>query len=140
MTLLSSARLIPVQQENLGMFWPEVRGWVSQAADVTKVKTADDWLDDIDRKKAQLWVISRDGHAVGAIVTEVYETAAGLTVGLPIAAGEMCDVETTLATIEAWAKEVGAVRLEGCGRPGWERALAPLGWSKIATTIEKVLA
>jgi hypothetical protein len=137
MTLLSSASLIPVKAENADHFWPEVEDMVRSAADMTGVKEHSEWLKGIKAREAQLWVITDGIAATGVIITDIYETAKGKTVGIPIAAGEIKDVANVLLVIEHWAREVGAVRLEGCGRAGWERALKPFGWSKLATVVEK---
>ncbi len=139
MTRLSSVSLIPVKSENLPAFWPEVEDWVQDAADVTGVRTAKQWREKIAERDAQLWVVTDGVAATGVIITEIYDTAAGLTIGMPICGGDIKDVASVLLVIEVWAKELGAVRLEGCGRPGWEKALKPFGWSKLATVVEKVL-
>lgn len=88
----------------------------------------------------QLWVIKDGEQVTGAIVTEIYPTAAGLTCALPVVGGVMGDgVMEAMSRIESWAREQGCVRLRGEGRAGWERALKPYGWSKKTTVIEKQL-
>lgn len=136
------AYLEGVLADYLNMYWPHVKGWVAEAVrDSASAHKAEDIYREIAERKMQLWVIwARDDRPTGVIVTEVYDTAAGMTCALPIAGGELMNESLdVLQTIERWAREQGCVRLRGEGRAGWERALKPLGWRKITTQVEKRL-
>ena len=58
-------------------------------------------------------------------VAEVIQYPRSMTVRVPIIGGAgMNDwLERFLAFIEQWAREIGADRIEGCGRAGWTRVL-----------------
>lgn len=88
----------------------------------------------------QVWAVRQDGRTRGVVCTEVYDTAAGLTCAIPVVAGEGFDEWWPLIrVIEAWARERGCVRLEGVGRPGWDRKLRHDGWRRVAVNCAKDL-
>lgn len=49
-------------------------------------------------------------------------------------------VEEMLGTIEAWAKSLGARRLEEVGRKGWAKVGHRCGWHEAATVMAKDIA
>lgn len=131
-----------VLAENVDLYWPHIRAWVAASVrDSASAHKAEDIYREIAQRRMQLWVIwAANCRITGVIVTEVYDTAAGMTCALPVAGGEMMQESLpVLKIIEKWAKEQGCVRLRGEGRAGWERALKPLGWRKITTQMEKLL-
>lgn len=77
----------------------------------------------------------------GVVISEVYGHPHGLTVALPVSAGEsIADaVDPLLSTIEFGARDIGAKRLEGNGRFGWTKVLKAHGWKPIRVTIAKEL-
>jgi hypothetical protein len=88
----------------------------------------------------QLWAVRQDGRTRGVVCTEVYDTASGKTCAIPVVAGEGFDEWWSLIrVIEAWARERGCVRLEGVGRPGWDRKLRHDGWRRVAVNCAKDL-
>ena len=88
----------------------------------------------------QLWAVRQDGRTRGVVCTEVYDTASGKTCAIPVVAGEGFDEWWSLIrVIEAWARECGCVRLEGVGRPGWDRKLRHDGWRRVAVNCAKDL-
>lgn len=136
------AHLEGVLAKDLDLYWPYVWGWVREAlVDNANAHTHEDIYREIAERKMQLWVIwAVKERPTGVLVTEVYDTAAGMTCAIPIVGAEMMDESLdVLETIEKWAREQGCVRLRGEGRAGWERALKPLGWRKITTQVEKRL-
>lgn len=137
MTRSSSAKLLGVPSSDLWYFWPQVEPMITAAV----AESANRWttLEVLERLLArdmQLWVVIADKNLVGVVVTEIYPTAAGKTCALPIVGGEILPHLELLGVIKAWADEAGCVRLEGMGRPGWERAVKKLGWRKIMTVYE----
>jgi len=70
-----------------------------------------------------------DGKITGVVISEVYDHADGKTVALPVTAGKGMAraIEPLLSTIEFWARDIGAKRLEGHGRLGWAEVLKPYG-------------
>lgn len=133
-------RIEGVWHEHLNLYWPVVRDWIDEAVRyAANCWTVDDVLRDLKARKMQLWVVWTD-KPVCALVTEVYDTAAGTTCAIPIVGGELAlECLDLLSVIEQWAKEQGCVRLRGEGRRGWERALKAHGWQPITTQVEKRL-
>jgi hypothetical protein len=124
------------------MYWPHVEHWVASAVyDAANPWTSKDVLARILDRHMQLWVAWVDEKISGVFVTEIYDTARGMTCAIPVVGGEGLGKESldVLDTIEAWAKEQGCVRLRGEGRTGWSRALKPKGWVKLTEQVEKVL-
>lgn len=137
MTLLSSAKLIGVPSTDLWYYWPQVEPMITAAV----AESANRWttlevLARLVSRDMQMWVVIEGQRLVGVVVTEIYPTAAGKTCALPIVGGEILPHLELLSVIKAWSDEAGCVRLEGMGRPGWERALRKLGWRKIMTVYE----
>lgn len=127
--------------EHVSLYWPHVEGWVASSVhDAANPWTANDVLARILDRHMQLWVIWTNGTITGVLVTEVYDTARGMTCAIPVAGGGALNTSLdVLDTIEAWAKEQGCVRLRGEGRSGWSRALKPKGWVKLTEQVEKVI-
>lgn len=140
-TASSSARLIPVPAPRVGLVWPYLVGFVDDAVMATaSVQSVERIREKIDARDMQLWAIRVDGKTAGAVVTEIYDTAAGKTCGVPYLGGVgMNDWLHLLDQIEAWAKANGCVRSESVCRPGWERVLKRFGWEKITITVAKAL-
>lgn len=131
-----------VTADHLDLYWPVVRDWIDRAVqDAANCWTADDVLRDLRAREMQLWVVWGTMEApTCALVTEVYETAAGRTCAIPIVGGDLAlECLDLLGVIEQWAKNQGCVRLRGEGRKGWERALRGHGWRAITTQVEKRL-
>jgi hypothetical protein len=91
--------------------------------------------------KRQLWHLVTGADITGVVISEVYDHPEGLTVALPVTAGEGMarSVDPILSTIEFWARDIGAKRLEGNGRFGWIKILKAHGWKPVRVTIAKEL-
>jgi hypothetical protein len=123
------------------LVWPYLVGFIDAAVKATaSVQSVERIREKIDARDMQLWAIRRGSRTVGAVVTEIYDTAAGKTCGVPYLGGTgMVDWLHLLDQIEAWAKANGCVRAESVCRVGWERALKRFGWEKITITVAKAL-
>lgn len=137
----SSARLVPVPASHLDRVWPYLVGFIDDAARaVATVQSVERIREKIAAREMQLWAIRVADRTAGAVVTEIYDTAAGKTCGVPYLGGTgMDDWMHLLSVIEAWAKANGCVRTESVCRVGWERALKRFGWEKITITVAKTL-
>lgn len=131
--------LEPISGPLVPTAWHFAEPWVRSAVDeYALIETAETYKARCIAEDAQLWLIIEDNVPAGCIVTHVYETARGLTCGIPIAAGcFQTQGENVLETIERWARAEGCVRLEESGRLGWIKALKPHGWHPIAVVMEK---
>ena len=124
------------------VMFAQIAPWVSEAIeDFGTCWTLPDVRARLADGTLQLWLIKDGARSIGIICTEVYDTARGKTCALPIVYCEdmAASIAGVLTDIEAWARSIGCVRLQGEGRRGWERALRPLGWKTITTQVEKVL-
>lgn len=131
--------LEPVPAPEVGAKWHLAETWVRRAVEEgARIETPESYRDRCLDRSAQLWLLKDGEHVVGCGITEIYDTAKGLTCGIPILSAEEFSVlEALFETVEAWARAEGCARLEGFGRPGWVRALKPAGWRPVATVIEK---
>lgn len=136
-----TATLEGVRPDHVGLYWPHVKPWVSSAVyDFGHCWTADDVRSDLEEKRMQLWVIWLGDVMHGCICTHIFDSPRGKTCAMPVVfCYDMSSCIGVIDTIEAWAKSIGCVRLQGEGRAGWDRALKPLGWRKITTQFEKVI-
>jgi predicted RNA binding protein YcfA (HicA-like mRNA interferase family) len=122
--------------------WTPVEHWV-KAALRRGVSTEDavSYRVSCETGKRQLWHLMIGHLITGVVISEVYDHPHGLTVALPVTAGEdmAAAVDPILSTIEFWARDIGAKRLEGNGRFGWIKVLKAYGWKPVRVTIAKEL-
>lgn len=137
-----AVRVVPVVSGYVKQMWPHVADTVHDV--VSRDSTM--WDAETVHKRLlsedmQLWLAVCNGAIAIVVVTEIFETSSGKTCGLPIVGGTHMDVciETVLDVIEGWARDMGCTRLEGVGRKGWVRVLAPFGWREKSVIIEKAL-
>jgi hypothetical protein len=132
-------RPVPVSDAN----WNASLYWVEKA--LKRGKSQEDataYRAKIDSEDRQLWHLETDGRITGVVITEVYDHPDGKTVALPVTAGVGMarSLEAVLSTIEWWARDIGAKRLEGNGRFGWVRVLKSKGWKPVQVQIAKELS
>lgn len=132
-------KLLPVRSELLDDAWRHAEPFVLEAVKRgATVETAEGYRAQCAARTAQLWMMVENSQAIGCGITEIYDTAKGLTCAVPILACDRFEaLEALFDVLERWAKEQGCVRLEGYGRHGWVRALKPAGWRVVAVCIEK---
>lgn len=137
----SSSVLSGVARETIDEVWPDVLPMIEAVAKRAGcIWTVDSVRERLKAGTMQLWVATVGDRFGGIVVTDVHPSAAGKTCSLPIIWGDRLDQWIDrLDVIEAWAREAGCVRLEGIGRDGWQKPLAPFGWRKTAIVIEKRL-
>lgn len=76
------------------------------------------------------------GHALlwpgpaSCIVTESISYPQKRVLNFFVAGGNLPELTAMAPLILQWAKEKGFQRAVLCGRPGWERALAPMGFER----------
>lgn len=130
--------LDPIPAERVEANWHFAEPWVRSAVEAAALlETVDSYRARCLAQTAQLWLI-RDDCVIGAAITEVYDSPKGLTCAVPVVAAVGLDeIAPAFDQIEAWAKAEGCVRMEGCGRLGWVRALQPRGWRPLSVVVEK---
>jgi hypothetical protein len=98
-----------------------------------------DLLDHIRARDRQLWVVERNGAALCVILTSLQADRLN-TVQVTHGAGVNYREWLHLwPVIEAWARDLGAKRIETVCRPGWERVLGRYGMTKTHVVLEKRL-
>jgi hypothetical protein len=130
-----------IKREWLDLYWPVVEPWIEKAAQQTgcpwtlaQIRTA------LEERRMQMWVVWADGTPNIVLITETYETAAGLTCSITVAAGSKLNESwPALDTVQRWAKEQGCVRMTLEGRKGWERLMSPRGWRVASIQMETTL-
>lgn len=109
-----------VKPKDIPSTWPYVRNHIARACQYADgTLAAPDVLARLLAGEMMLWLMGDKACAC----TEVIRYPQSLTVRIPIIGGAgMRDwLKPFLATVEAWAKSIGADRMEGCGRKGWSR-------------------
>lgn len=137
-----TVRLVPRPAPISDADWSASRHWVEKALKRGKsLEDADAYRAACETENRQLWHIETDGRMTGVVISEVYDHPDGKTVAMPVTAGADMSgcIETVLETIEWWARDIGATRLEGNGRFGWVRVLKSKGWKPVQVIIAKEL-
>ena len=117
-----------VRTEDIDTLWPWLGSFIRRAfAKAPSLIGADDLRDLARQNKARFWVVSKDGSPVAVAATCEHANA---TVEIVALAGTGMGrwLLPALAAFEAMAKDAGMARIAVCGRRGWERRLAPLGY------------
>lgn len=106
------------------------------ADDARPLWTLDDVRADLEARRAHLWLGERS-----AMVTTItdYPAAGERLIECWLAGGEMAEILSMTPVIEDWGRKVGCTQAQVCGRRGWVRQLAPLGYEHTATTVRKLL-
>jgi hypothetical protein len=136
----SAPRLEPVQAPLVDDKWHFAESWVKSAVEeYALLETVGSYKTRCVEGTAQLWLIVDHDQVVGAAITEVYNTPAGLTCAVPVVAAVSLDeaLVPCFEQIESWARAEGCTRMSGYGRLGWVGALKPYGWRPRAVEIEK---
>ncbi len=69
------------------------------------------------------------------MVTEWVDRPDGLSLNVWLGAGDLQELIEMAPGVMAWAKSCGAVEVTIDGRPGWVRALKPLGFEVRSVTV-----
>ena len=94
------------------------------------------FLREIRARNYQCWAVEKHGEVAAVALTMVNDDALK-TVTITHCAGS--DARAWVFLIEnfkAWAKELGAERIEAITRSGWERLLKPAGFIKTHVVLE----
>lgn len=127
---------------NVSAQWEKLAPWILIAVGADATHEDATWLK--DRAHAGLlhiWVGETLKEEIEMVlVTEPIHFAGKSTLVLRWVAGSRAfDFLQDLATLEMWAKHHGFEHMHVCGRKGWERELAPYGFTHEFTTLGKSL-
>lgn len=130
-----------IKREWVDQYWPVVSPWIEKALiRGGAALSLDEVRERIDDRRMQLWVAWAEMKPSLAVVTEIYETAAGLTCSITATGGsELSACLPDLAVIEGWARDQGCVRMALDGREGWVRVMKSRGYAVATVQLEKTL-
>ena len=94
-----------------------------------------DVMEMVEQGHAQMF-----GDAGGMVVTEIKRYPRLTALNMWLAAGELPAVLAQYPVVEAFARDIGATRLEGTGRMGWTRVMGRRGWQPRGILMVKDLA
>ncbi|MGQ9371954.1 hypothetical protein [Azospirillum sp. ST 5-10] len=98
--------------------------------------TVDDVVSAVAEGRMQMWQSDRS-----LLVTELRRYPQLLAVRIVLGAGDLADIwENLEPRVEAFAREMGATRIEAVGRMGWLRAAAPHGYGMPRVCMHRDLA
>ena len=103
---------------------PARRAWSAQ-------RSLDEVRSEIGTGHAQLWAGRRS-----ALVTRLHADG---RVHVWLAGGELADILSMVAGVEAWARQQGCTFATLQGRKGWERVLRPRGYAPAGDLLRKDL-
>lgn len=130
-------RLIGVPAPDLDPWLPRIAWHLEQFAANGQFTPAD-FISDIRARDRQLWVGIDDGVKAVALTMVLGDRLKSVSVSH--ACGESPESWLTLWDgLEAWARDIGARRIETLCRPGWERVLKGKGLRKSHVLLEKRL-
>jgi hypothetical protein len=122
-----------VPPEQVDLVWTRVEPVLSRAVRRGRGHfTTRDLRRAVVRGEQQLWMVTEEGRLIAALVSEVNLSPAKrgtLTVYCGAGRNARGWVGDAVATIGAYARGRGCAELRVVGRRGWERHLAPYGFS-----------
>lgn len=92
----------------------------------------DDVVQALQDGKLQFWPAPR-----GCIVTEIVTMPRRKVVNVFLGGGELEQLANMHDAVIDWAKAQGCTAATIHGRPGWERAFKPLGWTPLYRVLVK---
>ena len=99
--------------------------------------TAQDFIDQIQAERIQLWYVEDQGKIVCALLSRISADRLK-TCEITHCAGEGYRHWVGLwGIVEAWAKDIGCKRIKAITRPGWERPLKTFDMVKTHVVLEK---
>lgn len=125
--------------DTLEELWPHALPHLKRFSKETLLLNTEEIYEAVKTNDKQLWMAERGGEVVLVVVTEVWTAESGRICTIRIGSGtaghevlrSMCD------EIEAWARSIGCVGMEICGRKGWSRVLD--GFQQTGVILEKDL-
>lgn len=117
--------------------WERCKPWIEAALEYGG---GTHWIDDVkamvERREARFWAWT---NCAG--VTEIYDYPRARVLHLWLHGGDLHELVNELRPIiEAWAVEQGCTQAMVAGRAGWDRVMAPFGYSPVARICMKELA
>lgn len=131
-------RPVPVPAAELDK-WLPLLGWHFDAFCRSGQWEPEDLIEQIRNRDRQLWLVTDGDDVLCALLTSVLADRLKtvlLSHCVGAGLGRWCQM---FGIIEAWARDIGAKRIEAITRPGWERVLKGAGLKKTHVVLEKRL-
>lgn len=130
---------VPCQM--VGEAWPAVHHLLKAALDEGWGFEPADIFQRIAQGECQLWLVEKDMFIKAAIVTEVLHYPQMRTLNIWLLAGtEFKEFKAAIASLESYARHNGCTGMEATGRPGLQKLIKDLGFSKARVTFVKPLS
>lgn len=142
MSLLDKATIIPIEAAAICHYEEIAIPFIKKALEQTENEnTLDGILSDIANHKRQLFLIKSENEFIAGVVTQVFQTESGMTIGEITMAGgrdyHLWDHFTD--SIGVWFKAKGCQKMQVIGRAAWEKLLSPKGFVKQYTILRREL-
>lgn len=129
--------LAPIPADVLDQWLPRIGFALESFAERSRGRhSVEYFIQEIRERNFQCWAGVR-GDEIGAVALTIVNEDALKTVTITHCAGENARAWVMLLeNLKAWARELGSQRFEAITRPGWERLMAPYGFSKTHVVLE----
>lgn len=137
------AEITLVPHSEINKLWPVVKPMLERAvADSRGRVDAIDVYTDLIQNKQTLWIAFDDEKEIlGCCTVRIIDYATFRACNLENIAGDEMDkwIWDGFKVLSRYARDMKCQRLEGQGRPGWERFLKKAGWDKFSTRVEYII-
>lgn len=130
---LDRATILPIDADSIDHYWPFVSSFIESALEHTDLEISlAGILSDIVNRQRQLWIVKSDGRYIAAVVTMVYTTDNGVTIGdITFAGGTDHDKWSHFPeAIEPFFREHNCRFVDITGRRGWVRKYQAFGFQE----------
>jgi hypothetical protein len=129
---MTEPRITPVPPAFVDCVWDEILPFVAAAVATSGgAFTAASVYDDAKSGFHTLWIIIRNDAIVMMLTTRIVQYPAKRALAIDWVGGAdlRAVIEVGLDTLKEYARDNSCHEIEGCGRKGWEKWLAPHGWT-----------
>ena len=138
-------KFIQIKPESVDVIWPLVRDLLQKPVDQNlgefDVEDVRKWLND---NYMHLWIIGDEEEVLLAVTTEFVAYPRETRLRIVLAGGKKNNMDKWFdvfwdkdSVIHTFAKENNVKRFEVCGRDGWLKVLAKVGFKKFCTVLTR---
>ena len=138
-------KFIKVEPQSINILWPLVKNLVQKPVDQNLGEfNIEDVYNCLTSWYMHLWIIGDEKEIVVAVVTEFVEYPREKRLRIVLAGGKKNNMDKWFdifwdkdSEIHKFAKRNNVKRFEVCGRDGWLRVLARVGFKKFCTVLTR---
>ena len=138
-------KFIKIQPQSIELIWPLVKDLVQKPIDFNlgefNLEDVYNWL---TNGYMHLWIIGNEEEILVAVVTEIVTYPRETRLRIVLAGGKKNNMNRWFdifwdkdSEIHKFAKKNNVKRFEVCGRDGWLRVLAKVGFKKFCTVLTR---